>query len=403
MLRRTCRHALVPVASLPGLIAGFDAGQTHTTCRLAEAGSGRVLAEGQGPGVSHLAAPEGAVRFQAALTGSLAEARRCLVASQARPAAGEPAPPAGWAAAQNLEEGSWRVAAAPTAAMGPRAAGRLASSEQPLPLPVAASCATPERRLDVPLLAAAIGASGIESGTGVQRQGLELASACLGLPQERLWVGGDERTALRGAFPDGPGIVVISGTGTIAVGRNGGAAAEGREHRCAGWGWILDGAGSAFDIGRDGLALSLQMADGRLREGPLRPALWRALELDPADPLAPQAIKALVVRAGFTPAGLAGLAPVVEALASQGDPQAEAILRRHAEALVSSVVGVAEALRLSGPPVATLGGAIRQLRCFEGLFREALHQALPAASLVTPAGDAVSGALSLARERLVGL
>ena len=53
----------------------------------------------------------------------------------------------------------------------------------------------------------------------------------------RLWVGGDERTALRGAFPDGAGIVVISGTGTIAVGRDG----KGQEHRCSGW--MLDGAG----------------------------------------------------------------------------------------------------------------------------------------------------------------
>lgn len=392
---------------LPGLIAGFDAGQTHTTCRLAEAGSGRVVAEAQGPGVSHLAAPEGAVRFQAALTNSLAAALRGLVAPPIRPAAGEPpptagepAPPARWAAAENPQQGSWRVAAAPTAAAEPPVApGRLAGSEPPPPLPVAA-CARPERNLDGPLLAAAIGASGIETGTDVQQQGLELAAAALGLPQRRLWVGGDERTALRGAFPEGPGIVVISGTGTIAVGRDGGAADHAREHRCAGWGWMLDGAGSAFDIGRDGLALSLQMADGRLREGPLRPALWRALQLDPADPLAPQAIKALVVCAGFTPAGLAALAPVVEALASEGDAQAEAILRRHAGALVASVVGVAEALGLVAPPVATLGGAIRQLPCFQALFREALRQALPGASLVDPAGDAVSGALSLARERL---
>ena len=51
-----------------GLIAGFDAGQTHTTCRLAASRSGAAapepLAEGVGPGVSHLAAEGGAERFQ---------------------------------------------------------------------------------------------------------------------------------------------------------------------------------------------------------------------------------------------------------------------------------------------------------------------------------------------------
>lgn len=321
------------------LIAGFDAGQTHTSCRLADAGSCRVLAEGTGPGVCHLAAPEGPRRFQEALSGSL------------------------------------RHALAQLTAHGPEARQEAPS-------------------LAGGLAAAAVGASGIEIGTAVQRQGLELAAAAVGLPPERVWVGGDERTALRGAFPDGPGIVVISGTGTIAVGRDG----MGREHRCAGWGWILDGAGSAFDIGRDALAISLQMADGRRREGLLRQRLWQALELDLQDPEAPQVIKARVVQAGFAPAGLAALAPVVAVLAGEGDADAVELLCRHAEALAASVVGVAQALELSAPSVAALGGAIRHLGCFHTQFVQALAQRLPAARLQQPAGDALSGALAMAAE-----
>lgn len=317
------------------LIAGFDAGQTHTTCRLAEAGSGRVLAEGQGPGVCHLAAPEGPQRFQEALRGSLAGAMQRLVASAG--------------ASPDDEDG---------------------------------------------LQAAAIGASGIEIGTAVQQEGLQLAAEALGLPQARLWVGGDERTALRGAFPDGPGIVVISGTGTIAVGRDG----QGREHRCAGWGWILDGAGSAYDIGRDALALALRMADGRLPKTPLHRRIWQALELDPEDPEAPQAIKARVVQPGFVPAGLAALAPVLEALAAEGDAEATGLLHRHAEALVDSVSGVAQALQLQAPPVAALGGAITHLHIFRSLFRGVLLRCHPEARLQVPAGDAASGALAIARE-----
>lgn len=319
------------------LIAGFDAGQTHTTCRLAEAGSGRVLAEGQGPGVCHLAAPEGPQRFQEALRGSLAGAMQRLVASAG--------------ASPDDEDG---------------------------------------------LQAAAIGASGIEIGTAVQQEGLQLAAEALGLPEARLWVGGDERTALRGAFPDGPGIVVISGTGTIAVGRDG----QGREHRCAGWGWILDGAGSAYDIGRDALALALRMADGRLPKTPLHRRIWQALELDPEDPEAPQAIKARVVQPGFVPAGLAALAPVMEALAAEGDAEATGLLHRHAEALVDSVSGVAQALQLQAPPVAALGGAITHLHIFRSLFRGVLLRCHPEARLQAPAGDAASGALAIARELL---
>jgi phenylacetic acid degradation operon negative regulatory protein len=244
------------------------------------------------------------------------------------------------------------------------------------------------------LTAAAIGASGIEIGSTVQQQGLDLVADALGVSPERLWVGGDERTALRGAFPDGPGIVVISGTGTIAVGRDG----LGGEHRCAGWGWILDGAGSAFDIGRDGLALALRMADGRVPRTALQARLWQALELDLQDPEAPQVIKARVVQAGFAPAGLAALAPVVEAMAVEGDAQATQVLRRHAQALVTSVVGVAQALQLQAPPIATLGGAITHLQTFRSLFREELQRRIPEAQLQVPKGDAASGALAIARE-----
>ncbi len=319
------------------LIAGFDAGQTHTTCRLALAADpvasapGREIAEGDGPGVCHLAAPEGAERFGAALRESLVRARAHLV---------DAGDPAGTAV----------------------------------------------------LVAAAVGASGIEQGTAVQGQGQALAAAALGLAPERVVVTGDERTALRGAFAGGPGIVVISGTGTIAVGRDG----RGREHRCAGWGWLLDGAGSAMDIGRDGLALSLQMADGRLPETPLRRTLWKALDLDPDDPGSPQRLKALVVADGFGPAGFARLAPVLDRLAAAGDPQAVAVMERNAEALAAMAAGVARGLDLVGPPVCPMGGALNHLEQLRRPFTRSLEQVLPGSQLVTAAGDACQGALAMA-------
>jgi glucosamine kinase len=312
------------------LLAGFDAGQTHSTCRLATL-SGQVLVEGKGPGVGHLDAAAGETRFQEALRESLVRARAKLV-DQQRP------------------EGLW------------------------------------------PLAAAAIGASGIEHGSAVQRRGRRLASDTLGLPEARLVVTGDERTALAGALPEGEGIVVISGTGTIALGRD----RAGRHHRCAGWGWLLDGAGSAMDIGRDALSLSLRMADGRQPEGPLRPALWQALGLALEDPQSPRRIKARVVAPDFGPAGFAALAPVVERQAAAGDPLALAILRRHGEALVEMVVAVAARLELSAPPVCTLGGAITHLGCFREAFGTALARALPSARWLGPAGDGCAGALALA-------
>ena len=309
------------------LIAGFDAGQTHTTCRLAwlkADGSWEHLGEAQGPGVCHLAAAAGAQRFSAALRKSLAAAQRI----------------------GGLPEGT-------------------------------------------PLSAAGVGASGIEAESAVQREGERLAAQALGLHAQRLAVVGDERTALAGAFKGKAGILVISGTGCIAIGSDG----RGRLHRCGGWGWLLDGAGSAMDIGRDGLALSVQMADGRLPETALRSRLWQALGADSA-----QAVKAAVVQAGFGAAGFARLAPVVDQLASEGDSQAGAVIERSAAALAAMVHTIAIRLELANPAVCGVGGALRHLSALQVAFAAELRSQLAGVQLQDPAGDACEGSLSLAAQ-----
>ncbi|CAK6701954.1 BadF/BadG/BcrA/BcrD ATPase family protein [Synechococcus sp. BA-124 BA4] len=320
----------------PVLLAGFDAGQTHTICRLARRlgdGSLLVLAEGEGPGVSHLAAAAGEERFSAALGISL-ERARTVAASR-----GE-------------------VHALATA-----------------------------------LQAAAVGASGIEQGSAVQQRGTGLAAAALGLPTQHVLVSGDERTALHGAFGGGPGIVVISGTGCIALGRN----SRGEEHRCGGWGWLLDRAGSACDIGRDALALSLEMADGRRPDSGFRGRLWAALG---DGPVTPQRIKAMVVDPGFGAAGFARLAPEVDALAEAEDPDANAVLEHSARALAQLVAGVARSLGLEDSDVCGLGGALGHLSRFNAAYQRSLKLVVPQARPVPPRGDACQGALQLAAELL---
>jgi glucosamine kinase len=317
---------------MSGLIAGFDAGQTHTRCRLAlidAHGGWRLLAEGKGGGVSHLAAPGGEERFAEALRASL---RAALDATEKD---------------------------------------------------IAASS----------LVAAAVGASGIEHGTAVQDLAKTLAARALALPAHQLVVTGDERTALRGALGERPGVLLISGTGCIAVGQDG----CGREHRCGGWGWLLDGAGSALDIGRDGLAASVQMADGRLSDTLLRPLLWEALGAS-----APQEVKAAVVAPGFGPAGFASLAPVVAMAAAQGDREAGRILQRSARALAAMALTVSGALGLEKPLICPVGGAMDHLPALREGLEQALDTLCPEAIVEAPQADACSGALALAAELMSG-
>jgi len=186
--------------------------------------------------------------------------------------------------------------------------------------------------------------------------------------------------------------VVISGTGSIALGQD----SAGREHRCGGWGWLLDRSGSACDIGRDALGLSLEMADGRRGESPLRQAIWQAL----AQPASAQTIKALAVDPHFGAAGFARLAPTVDALASTGDAEAQAVLDASALGLAGLVHGVARALAMERAQVCGLGGALTHLPRFAAAFTAALGRVLPDASIVTARGDACQGALWLAADNL---
>jgi N-acetylglucosamine kinase-like BadF-type ATPase len=365
------------------LLAGFDAGQTHTRCLLAwapaPAKDAAAVSEELAPSVRGRSLPASSPEDPARQPGPGPDQPRPEGSPQAASGLSEPAPGEPF---QLLAEGEGPGVSHLAAAGGPERfqlalATSLAAARQQLP----------SAWRHQPLAAAAIGASGIEAGSPVQRQGQALVAEALSLPPERLLVTGDERTALRGACGKGAGILVISGTGCIALGQDG----QGRDHRCGGWGWLLDGAGSAMDLGRDGLALAMQMADGRLAETALRSQLWQALGVQSA-----QEVKALVVAPEFGPAGFARLAPVLNQLAAAGDPQARAVIETSAQALAGLVVGVARALELVAPRVCGVGGALTHLDQLRHRFGACLARELPAGVLIEPQGDACWGALELA-------
>ena len=310
-------------------LAGFDAGQTQTRCRLSRWHHDQwyPLAEGLGSGVIHLQATNGEKHFEQALLSSFNQAITN----------------AGLAAEKTL------------------------------------------------ISAAAIGASGIEHGTPLQEQAEQLLGSCLHIPVNQCLATGDERVALHGAFPQGAGIVLISGTGMICIGRND----QGEEHRCGGWGWLLDGGGSAQDLGQQGLQLSLRMADGRLSEWPLRQLLWDAINCSTA-----AEVKALAVQPNFGAAGFARLAPLVVAEAARGDKRAIKIVQHSAISLAEAVEGVAKNLRLSAPRIAGSGGAFQHLQTFQNQIVQAISERLPDACWSKPHGDACDGALQLALAQL---
>src|SRR5204862_7320559 len=79
----------------------------------------------------------------------------------------------------------------------------------------------------------------------------------------------DFSIALDDAFADGPGVLLISGTGSIAYGRG----PTGTTARCGGWGPVFGDEGSGAWIGRKALSVVAAASDGREPETALTGAI----------------------------------------------------------------------------------------------------------------------------------
>ena len=156
-------------------------------------------------------------------------------------------------------------------------------------------------------------------------------------------MGTDVIAAFHDAFGDGPGVLLIAGTGSIAWGR----AEDGREGRVGGWGHHIGDEGSGYAIGVDALRRVARNADGRGPEtNAARTSSSRRLGLAGIDGLVQWAATA-------DGAEVAALAPVVAAAADGGDAVAGEILDHAVEELERHVLTILENL---GPWHSAAGG-----------------------------------------------
>jgi len=131
-----------------------------------------------------------------------------------------------------------------------------------------------------------------------------LVAALLSAPAEIM---NDVALARIGALGDGDGVLVLAGTGSMAV-----ATGPSGTVRVGGWGDAFGDEGSAHWIGREALAMAARAMDGREPEaGPFARALCARLGATGA--FAP--LSWLMEQPGGPRAAMAGVARIVDALA----------------------------------------------------------------------------------------
>src|SRR6266403_6189816 len=224
----------------------------------------------------------------------------------------------------------------------------------------------------LPLTALAQASAGVGLA-GIDRKGAREALLDCSHPFRRLIYASDANIACLGAHGGQDGAIVVLGTGSVGFAR-----VNGRELRIGGYGFPISDEGSGAELGLQAVRLTLRAHDGRATTTPFLLEVMRRLGPD-----AP-ALVAWAEQATATE--YASLAPIVLGYAEAGDPFAEEIVAesaRHVGVLIRSLV------EFGAPRISLLGGLAPRL--VRWLSPDFLHFLSP------PEGDAVAGALLLAR------
>jgi len=195
----------------------------------------------------------------------------------------------------------------------------------------------------------------------------------------------DAAIALEGALGGSEGMILIGGTGTIALGKTSG----GTIMRCGGWGIELDDMGSGAWIGRESLTAVVRALDGRGAKTDFSDVLaanYPAVDL--ANP------RTIVSAYGERIFEYHNLTPLVMECAGNGDEVCLDIIRRAAFHLSELVEALAKRFKNGPVKVALMGGMLEN----DTLLSKMLHEKIDknaTLSIVKPNGSALDGALAM--------
>lgn len=183
----------------------------------------------------------------------------------------------------------------------------------------------------------------------------------------------DAHAACFGAHGGKNGGIIVVGTGSVGWGIVGN-----REHRVGGWGFPVSDEGSGAWLGCEAVRRVLWAYDGRIAWTGLTKSLLERFEGDP---------HAIVRWMGQArPRDFGSLAPAIIAYAGRGDPVGRELMQdaaRHVDVMAQRLAA------LGVPRLALSGGLAPSIEPWLAASTREL--------LVAPLGDALSGALLLAR------
>lgn len=202
---------------------------------------------------------------------------------------------------------------------------------------------------------------------------------------------GDEEIALDAGFQGGPGILVVSGTGSIVVGRS----ADGTMYNAGGWGPVLGDEGAGSWIGLEAVRAGFWAKDRDI-DTILLTEVQKFWELD--------SLGEVIEKGNDRPGpNFAALVPLVVRCAESGDEIARAVLERAGVELAELVALVAVKMQETADGsegtigVAYVGSILEHITVTRESMINALKESTPQAHVLEGAVNSLEGALWRAR------
>jgi N-acetylglucosamine kinase-like BadF-type ATPase len=232
------------------------------------------------------------------------------------------------------------------------------------------------------------------AGTGRKEDAVKLENSLLKIFSsddiiiKSLKIVSDAEIALKGAFPNKAGCILIAGTGSIIYGKD----EDGNIYRVGGFGRLLGDEGSGFTIGRKGLQAAAKYFDGRGDETLIVRLIQEKYSINSADELITK-----VYKENFD---IASIAEVVISAAENEDQIAHKILLEESEELVHHVNTIMKKIDTIDLRVSFAGSLISKINIYSEMLRDKIKTSLPSVKIVPPEHSPIEGAILIAREIL---
>jgi glucosamine kinase len=204
-------------------------------------------------------------------------------------------------------------------------------------------------------------------------------------PLKQVRIETDARIALEAAFAGGPGIVVVAGTGSIALYRT----EDNKILRAGGWGKLVGDEGSGYVIGRDALNAVMRQADGRGEKTVLTQKAFEHFGVKAAEDI--------VAKIVYDRLDIASFAPKVFEAVVERDRTAHLLIVKNANDLADHVrVLVMKSSPKKMLAVALMGGILEAENVYSKLVKEKINHSLPQVVVQRPKFPAAFGAAIMA-------